>query len=739
MSEPAPASSRQPAEAERQAFQRLGLTPGHWAALAPAPLFYRSGLRAPNRRFRSDLEMSERLRRSLWTVGGLSAEAGHFWDRLGDGKRVEEARLATRLLAWHLATDLSFARRTVFFQLLRLAADHFVARNTYPPRTHDAVQIFRWQVDAYLPFAEFVPNADPPWTPLSTPTAETLDAIADTVLSPLISGWPLINPLDAPRVLPTVVHVLGEPAREWWGQRDPARRAVERGLASLPFEERHQHCAAMYEEWYRTLVSSASWPNPDEFAQRFVTRVREWVDAVRFAGREITNEPPPLPVATPIVEVASPSLLPTAAPPPDPPRATSVPPEYIRIPPAASEPVVRELAPEPKPVAPPPATKPTLERVTVTVAEPFTMVTFSDALARAATIPVAEVCAWVDSQPQLLFDDGRDEAARQIAVVKAENPVPSVLWIVGDLHADILTLANIISHAESLATPAHPAHFIFLGDFVDRGIHDHEALLLLFRLMMDHPQRVCIIPGNHDIDLKFDESTSRFRVTIEPAEYCESLNASLRRDTPADRERVQLARAFIRFCAGRPKALFLPDGTLITHGGFPHTDAQKDISTLTDLCQPKCIDDFLWARIAESARVKRPNRGSRGHEFGWDTLVQFSRLATERLGLPVRRLIRGHDHVTDRWQEYPEYAENGVPVLTINAMGRLLDGEPTRRDGRQHPLPVVARWKPNYLPEVVVLPLDPAEVARAFLRPMQPADEAGTLAAKPDRPAEGGP
>ena len=72
-------------------------------------------------------------------------------------------------------------------------------------------------------------------------------------------------------------------------------------------------------------------------------------------------------------------------------------------------------------------------------------------------------------------------------------------------------------------------------------------------------------------------------------------------------------------------------------------------------------------------------------------------------------LVRGHDHVTDRWMEYPEYADNYVPVLTINAMGRLLDGEPARRDGRTHPFPVVAKHVVNHLPEVYLLPLDAEE------------------------------
>jgi hypothetical protein len=111
MSDVVPPGGRPLAEVERQAFQRLSLTPGHWAALAPAPLFYRAGLRAPNRRGRADLETTDRLRLSLRTAGGLSPEAGYFWDRLGDGTRAAEAQLATRLLAWHLATDAPFSRR----------------------------------------------------------------------------------------------------------------------------------------------------------------------------------------------------------------------------------------------------------------------------------------------------------------------------------------------------------------------------------------------------------------------------------------------------------------------------------------------------------------------------------------------------------------------------------------------------------------------------------------------------
>jgi hypothetical protein len=39
--------------------------------------------------------------------------------------------------------------------------------------------------------------------------------------------------------------------------------------------------------------------------------------------------------------------------------------------------------------------------------------------------------------------------------------------VIGDVHADVLALANIVAHAEAQSTPERPAHFLFLGDFVD--------------------------------------------------------------------------------------------------------------------------------------------------------------------------------------------------------------------------------------------------------------------------------
>ena len=299
------------------------------------------------------------------TLEGLSSEALHFWDRLGDGTRRAEATLATRLLAWHVATDLPFARRVSFFQLLRQSAEQLAPRG-HPPRPAEAVREFHWLLDAYLPYPVFVLNAEPPQVVVRPPTFATLERLAGTIQLPLVEWWPMTNLADVPRLYPALVHILGEPVREWWGERDPARRAVERGLASLPFADRQRIYHAIFSEWHRAILNSDHWANARDLAQRFVNRFWEWVDAVRFSECDIIQVP-----ESPQAEVAAPVIV---SPPPTP--------EPMPV----ATPVAMPVSP-PKAVAPKPVSKPQPERVTAKVAEPFAMVTFDSALAYAQRHP----------------------------------------------------------------------------------------------------------------------------------------------------------------------------------------------------------------------------------------------------------------------------------------------------------------------------------------------------------------
>jgi len=99
-----------------------------------------------------------------------------------------------------------------------------------------------------------------------------------------------------------------------------------------------------------------------------------------------------------------------------------------------------------------------------------------------------------------------------------------VLIVISDIHGDIhaLNLCLLCDIEDnSFKIKNKDLHFVFLGDYVDRGIYGTEVLYTLMRLKIDNPDRVFLLRGNHeDISLnahhgfmqeymtKFPESSS---------------------------------------------------------------------------------------------------------------------------------------------------------------------------------------------------------------------------------------
>ena len=284
-------------------------------------------------------------------------------------------------------------------------------------------------------------------------------------------------------------------------------------------------------------------------------------------------------------------------------------------------------------------------------------------------------------------------------------PVGEV-WFVGDLHGDLLALEAALQHVDRSGGGAD-ARLVFLGDLFDDGVHAAEVVLRIFELMLQGPMRVVVLAGNHDEALSFGEG--RFQSSVLPSDFTGWLNEQCGAGHPwAER----LGKLIIRFFQRAPRALFFPDGLLVAHAGIPHTDLHPELAESGNWNDPRVLTDFVWLRAHPRARKRIPNRTTRGSEFGREDFAAFCQLAT-RLGRPVGRMLRGHDHVEERFAVFPAWAAH--PALTINTLSHRL---PREVFGPYERVPVVARWVRGELPEVRRLFIPPELVREVYPEPV---------------------
>ena len=356
-------------------------------------------------------------------------------------------------------------------------------------------------------------------------------------------------------------------------------------------------------------------------------------------------------------------------------------------PPGPAEPALSELAPEPAPVLRPSIPTPPVQDVHDLDWDAIHVEADPAAMRARMQKIVAGMEALLDRAggQNLAFDADRagpDDRAIHITTAMTAEPV----WFVGDLHGDILALEAALALIRREAGEGLP-RIVFLGDLFDDEGFGLEVLLRIFALIVDAPEQICVLAGNHDEALSYDGA--RFAATVSPSDFSDALNANL-----ADEWIARAGKLTVRFFANAPRALFFPDGLLAAHGGFPLADLHARLAETGNWNDPACLQDFVWTRAHPTARRKLPNRFSRGSQFGYQDFAAFCDLAT-RLGRPVTHFVRGHDHVEERWAVYPKYEPN--PMLTTVALSRRL---PRESYGPPARVPTVARMIERCLPQV---------------------------------------
>ena len=311
----------------------------------------------------------------------------------------------------------------------------------------------------------------------------------------------------------------------------------------------------------------------------------------------------------------------------------------------------------------------------------------------------------------MLFDADRTcpaDKAIQINHVEKDQP----LWIIGDLHGDLLALeAALMLFRGHVQHGSVRSRIVFLGDLFDDEGFGLEVLLRVFEIILEDPSLTCVLAGNHDEALGHDGT--RFFSTVSPSDFSDFLNTHI-----GDEWIERAGKLTIKFFLSAPRALFFPDGLLVTHGGFPLADLHLQLRGSGNWNDPACLSDFVWTRAHPTARKKLPNRFSRGSQYGYEDFAAFCSLASD-LARPVTHMIRGHDHVEERFAIYPNYGAH--PVLTTVALSRRL---PREFLGTHERVPTVALYIDGQVPQVFRLHI-PSDLISCFYP--EPVGSEGTL------------
>jgi serine/threonine-protein phosphatase 4 catalytic subunit len=95
-----------------------------------------------------------------------------------------------------------------------------------------------------------------------------------------------------------------------------------------------------------------------------------------------------------------------------------------------------------------------------------------------------------ESEVKSLCSKAREILIEEENVKKVDAPVT----ICGDIHGQFFDLVELFK----VGGECPDTNYIFLGDFVDRGHHSVESLLLLLAIKVKYPERISLVRGNHE-------------------------------------------------------------------------------------------------------------------------------------------------------------------------------------------------------------------------------------------------
>ena len=301
------------------------------------------------------------------------------------------------------------------------------------------------------------------------------------------------------------------------------------------------------------------------------------------------------------------------------------------------------------------------------------------------------------------------------AVGDAASIADRDIWFIGDVHGDILAFRSAMAFIAS--NSLHRPIYVFLGDLFDRNPFGLNVLIEAMGLLRDDPDSVFFIAGNHDDGLEWTDAGFSSRIT--PHQFSDELNAL------GDETTKEFAREYVRLAKKLPVGLVLPNGIFATHGGVP-SRPERAVKNIWEGLDAKGIKKLIAEKRSEflcNRFQKDVSNGTKiSPDFSWVEIVNFGEAIEKAYGVPVRSMVRGHDHCDlcrHDWARSsflgndncpPEKAAKVRDVLTMTSMVMMYKEE-SLPGFLQHKtsFPTVARYRANDAkPDVFTISFDSA-------------------------------
>lgn len=223
--------------------------------------------------------------------------------------------------------------------------------------------------------------------------------------------------------------------------------------------------------------------------------------------------------------------------------------------------------------------------------------------------------------------------------------IPEPVCVVGDIHGQYFDFVHLLEKAGS----PKKINYIFLGDYVDRGIFSVEVIILLYALKVAHPDNVVLLRGNHEWRNMTDHFTFR-EETI--SKFDEDVYNVIMESFDA-----------------MPLAAIVNDRYLAIHGGIsPDLKKLSQISKLDRFAEPPIkglFCDLLWSDPMndEDANEYEFNDNK---EREWSYL--FGKKPTKKLldSHNLMSVVRAHQVQIDGYKMHRWDGESSFPyVITL--------------------------------------------------------------------------